>query len=225
MQRMLDIIFKQYKCYVTAALILINVLVFVCMMIESSHFDGFTGRYMAKWGAMVTGAMEDGEYYRLFTAMFLHFDLKHIGNNMLVLAAIGSTLERHMGSIPFALVYIIGGLGGNVISAYMYGQEHANVVAAGASGAVFAVIGGLLCLVIFSKGRLENFTLQRMVIFLFLILYEGAANTGVDNYAHVGGLITGFAVGLAYCLLKRSIGGRGAGGDYTFHEYDRNSYG
>ena len=102
------------------------------------------------------------------------------------------------------------------------------VVAAGASGAVFAVMGGLLCVVIFNKGRLENFTLQRMVLFLFLILYDGAANTGVDNYAHVGGLITGFAVGLAYCLLKRSIEGRGTGGgrfdggDYTFHGYDGN---
>lgn len=202
-RRFLDVVFRQYKCYVTALLVLANVAVFGCMWVNSSFPGDFPGGEMTRWGAMYSGCLENGEFYRLINAMFLHFDLKHLGNNMLVLAAIGSTTERYMGSIPFAIVYFLGGIGGNLLSAYMYAQNGANVVAAGASGAVYAVIGGLLCLLVFHRGRLENFTLNRMVVFLVLILYQGAAESGVDNYAHVGGLICGFVIAVICQLIER----------------------
>lgn len=216
-RKFFDIVFRQYKCYVTALLVLANVAVFGCMWVTSQFPGDFPGAEMIEWGAMYSGCLERGEYYRLIAAMFLHFDLKHLGNNMLVLAAIGSTTERYIGSVSYALVYIAGGIGGNLVSAYLHAQNGANVVAAGASGAVYAVIGGLLCLLVFHRGRLENFTLNRLVIFLVLVLYQGASETGVDNYAHVGGLICGFVVAVICCTAKRMFGNekrKGYGNEY-----------
>lgn len=224
-RRFLDVVFRQYKCYVTAVLIIVNAVVFGCMWINCQLPVEIPGRDMIEWGAMYSGCLEKKEYYRLFTAMFLHFDLKHLGNNMLVLAAIGSTTECYIGSVAYGFVYILGGLGGNIVSAYMHAQEGANVVAAGASGAVYAAIGGLLCLLVFHKGRLENFTINRLILFIILVLYQGASESGVDNYAHVGGLICGFATAFVCCLLKRAkkrpdsySGGGSAGGG--FYGYD-----
>lgn len=202
-RRILELIVKEYQCYVTALMIGINVIVFGLMLAEHPGVDGFAAYDMEHWGAMVSGALEKGEYYRLFTSMFLHFDLKHLGNNMLVLAVIGSSTEWYMGSLSFALVYLLGGLGGNIVSELMYAYDGVNVVSAGASGAVFAVVGALLCVVIFNKGRLENFTTSKVIVFIVLTLYQGVSNTGVDNYAHVGGLITGFIVAVICCIVRR----------------------
>lgn len=223
MNRFFDVVFRQYKCYVTVALVLINVIVFGWMFLENIGYSAeFSSLFMIKNGAMDSDCLEKGEYYRLFTSMFLHFDMKHLGNNMLVLAAIGSTTERYMGSISFLIVYLIGGLGGNLISAVIYAGQSQPVVSAGASGAVFAVIGALLCVVILNKGKLENFTTTRVMFFIVLVLYQGMANTGVNNYAHVGGLVTGFVTALICCLITGIRSGNSGGrNDYTYNPYDR----
>ena len=194
---------REYRCFVTVAMIVINVCVFGWLLTQNTGFyEEFNSLFMIQHGAMYTNCIEDGGYYRLFTSMFLHFNLKHLGNNMLVLAAIGSTTEYYMGSFSYGLVYLLGGVGGNVISALIYSGQKQPVVAAGASGAVFAVIGALLCVVILNKGKLENFTTTRVMFFIVLVLYQGMSSQGVDNYAHVGGLITGFLVALVCCLVR-----------------------
>ena len=93
----------------------------------------------------ITGSSLDSrhEYYRLFTCMFLHFGLAHLGNNMLVLAFLGDSLEREVGRIRYLLIYLIGGIGASYISYYAEIRGGEAVVSAGASGAVFAVIGAL----------------------------------------------------------------------------------
>lgn len=193
------VVFKQYKCYITVAMVVINLLVFLWMFIQKPVFDA---NFMYECGAMLSGDLNDGEYYRFITAMFLHFDLQHLGNNMLMLAAIGSTTERYMGSVSFFVVYFLGGIVGNLFSAWNYARTGELVVAAGASGAVFAVLGGLFCLVMINKGKLENFTIRKTGIFIVLILYQGFVTDNVDNYAHAGGLVAGFFIGLI-CMAVR----------------------
>lgn len=202
MRNLFDLVFKKYKCYATAAFLLINLVVFLRMFLKNPEFDTM---YMYDCGAMTPDSLGNGDYYRLVTSMFLHFDLQHLGNNMLMLAAIGSTTEHYMGTCAFSLVYLLGGIAGNVFSAWNYTRMGENVVAAGASGAVFAVIGGLLCLVLIHKGRLENFTTRKVVVFIVLILYQGFTTENVDNYAHAGGLAAGFIIGMACMALRHKL--------------------
>ena len=122
---------------VTVGLILINIIVFLAVEFTGSSQNTM---HMLDCGAAYTPMIiEGGEYYRLFTCMFLHFGIEHLLNNMLVLFVLGSRLERVIGKIKFLIIYIVGGLLGNVISVLVELKSMDFAVSAGASGAVFAV--------------------------------------------------------------------------------------
>lgn len=181
---------------VNHTIILLNILIFLLTEFTGSWEDV---NHMLKWGAAGTlDIMQQHEYYRLFTAMFLHFGIQHLGNNMLVLLFIGDCLERNLGKIRYGLLYLLGGAGANLLSLFheLYSKEY--VVSAGASGAVFAVIGGLLYIVIRNKGHIENFSSRQLLILAFLSLYHGLTSTGVNNIAHLGGLLCGFLLGILF---------------------------
>ena len=118
--------------------------------------------------------IEGGEYYRLFTCMFLHFGIEHLLNNMLVLFVLGSRLERVIGKIWNPLIiYIVGGLLGNVISVLVELKSMDFAVSAGASGAVFAVMGAMIYIVIRNKGWLGDLSAETRFLswhfFLFIM--------------------------------------------------------
>lgn len=187
-------------------MIFINLVAFLLTELTGSSLDG---GHLVSWGAVYTPFMEAGkDYYRLFTCMFLHFGLFHLGNNMLVLLFMGDALERAAGKIRYLLIYLLGGLGASCISCYLDIKKGVPVISAGASGAVFAVIGALIYIVIRKKGKLENFTARQLIFLAFLSLYHGYTSAGVDNAAHVGGLVCGFFLGI---LL---YWGRGKGSRY-----------
>ena len=124
--------------------------------------------------------------------MFLHFGIYHIANNMLVLFVLGQRLEPVVGKIKFILIYLLGGLGGNIFSFIMEMKSADYAVSAGASGAVFAVMGAMLYVVIRNHGRIQDISVRQMVIMAGFSLYFGFTSTGVDNAAHVGGMVCGF---------------------------------
>ena len=175
---------------VTVLFILLNILIFV--------FVDFTGGSENTVHMIACGAayppliLEEGETYRLFTCMFLHFGIYHIANNMLVLFVLGQRLEPVLGKVKFILVYLLGGLGGNIFSLLMETKKAEYAVSAGASGAVFAVMGAMLYVVIRSRGRIQDISVRQMMIMAGFSLYFGFTSTGVDNAAHVGGLVCGF---------------------------------
>lgn len=174
----------------TWAVIIINGLVFLLVELTggSENIEN-----MLRWGAEFAPLIQqDGEYYRLFTCMFLHFGLAHLGNNMLVLYFVGETLEREAGKLRFLVIYLGGGLGASFLSYYADIRENSAAVSAGASGAVFAVMGAVLWILIINRGRVENLTIRQMAFMAGLSLYFGFTSTGVDNTAHVGGLVVGF---------------------------------
>lgn len=197
-------IFHEYKCYVTFFLIVINVLIFVGMFLESGQLE-FDAMYVYEKGGMVSQYLEDGQYYRLFMAMFLHFSFEHIVSNMLMLGVLGSIEEQVMGSGVFAAVYILGGLIGNIFSGYMHGVNGDGAVAAGASGAVFAISGALIYLVLVNRKNMEKATVQRMAAFVVLMVYQCFGNEGVDNYAHLGGLVSGFVIAAILLTIKSNL--------------------
>ena len=166
---------------VTVGLILINIIVFLAVEFTGSSQNTM---HMLDCGAAYTPMIiEGGEYYRLFTCMFLHFGIEHLLNNMLVLFVLGSRLERVIGKLKFLIIYIVGGLLGNVISA-------------GASGAVFAVMGAMIYIVIRNKGWLGDLSARQILVMAFFSLYYGFTSTGVDNTAHVAGLVCGMTISI-----------------------------
>lgn len=182
------------KSPMTWTIIFINGLMFLLVEITggSENIDN-----MLRWGAEYAPLIEqEGEYYRLFACMFLHFGLDHLGNNMLVLYFVGEILEQEAGKLRFLIVYLGGGLGASCLSYYVDINANNAVVSAGASGAVFAVMGGVLWMLLINRGRLENLTLRQMAFMAALSLYFGFTSSGVDNTAHVGGLIIGFLLGI-----------------------------
>ena len=177
---------------VTVVLILINILVFLAVEFTGLSQDA---RHMLNWGAAYTPMIvENGEYYRIFTCMFLHFGIEHLANNMLVLFVLGSRLERVTGSFKFLAVYLIGGIGGNILSLVMELRSGDYAVSAGASGAVFAVMGAMIYVVLRNKGWLGDLSMRQILVMAAFSLYFGFTSSGVDNAAHLGGLAVGFVL-------------------------------
>lgn len=174
----------------TIILVVLNVLVFLAV-----EFTGFSQDtvHMLDWGAAYTPCIvEEGETYRIFTSMFLHFGIEHLINNMLVLFILGSRLERVIGSLRFAVIYFLGGIAGNVVSLLYDLKQGEAAVSVGASGAVFAVMGGMILVVLCNKGRLEDLSMRQILILAVFSLYFGFTSSGVDNAAHLGGFLAGF---------------------------------
>lgn len=177
---------------VTASLILINILAFIAVELTGTSQDAW---HMLKYGAAYTPyIIEKGEVYRLFTSMFLHFGMEHLVNNMLVLFVLGSRLERVTGRIRFLLIYLLGGIAGNVISMFLELKTHTFSVSAGASGAVFAVMGAMIYVVIRNKGWLGDLSMRQILVMAVFSLYFGFTSSGVDNAAHIGGLLAGLVL-------------------------------
>lgn len=175
---------------VNTAMVIINVLVFFVLTFSGSTEDI---EFMLKHGAMyVPAVLEDGQYYRFFTCMFLHFGFMHLAGNMVVLMFLGDNVERAVGKIKFILIYILGGLFGSIGSFAFAMFYNPGIVSAGASGAIFALIGALLWLVIRNKGQLEDMTTLKMCVLIAYALYNGITSKNVDMAAHLFGLLGGF---------------------------------
>lgn len=138
--------------------------------------------------------MEEGEWYRLFTSMFLHMDGSHLFNNLLVLGYIGSWVERELGSWRYGVLYLGSGLLAGCTSMLYNMVQNDYVVSVGASGAVFGTIGALLYLVLVQKRRKVQYNKRQIAFMAFFSLYGGFASQGVDNAAHIGGFVAGFAL-------------------------------
>lgn len=187
-------------------IILINVLVFLIVGISGNTEDA--GYMLMKGASYVPYVIERGEYYRLFTAMFLHFGIQHLLNNMLVLFILGDYLERATGKIKFLLIYLLGGLSASALSLALDFYQNSYSVSAGASGAIFAVIGALLYVVLINKGRLENVTARQLLVMIAFSLYYGFTSVNVDNMAHIGGLVSGIFLGVIVYRKKKKAGVR-----------------
>lgn len=179
-----------------------NVIVFLILSMQGMTEDA---EFMLHHGAMyVPYVAEGGEYYRLFTCMFLHFGFDHLMNNMVVLLIVGWNLELTIGKIRYLLIYIASGLCGNIVSAIWDIRTGEYVVSAGASGAVFGLIGALLYVALRNRGQSGSISGRRLIFMIFLMLYYGFSSAGVDNAAHVGGLLSGFLFAvLLYRKRKR----------------------
>ena len=173
---------------VVMTILVINVVVFVLQYV----IPGFTENF-----AMFPGAIANGEYWRLITPVFMHSQgfIFHIIMNCYILYSLGPNVEQAFGSGRFAVIYLAAGFMGNVLSFVM----PPNVGSLGASGAVFGVAGVLL-IYLFRRRRSAFVAqyLRSIVFFIGINLAFGFLFPGIDNWAHIGGLIAGIILGLGF---------------------------
>lgn len=194
----LERIFQGPINWMNLLIIGVNLLIFALTEITGDTEDV---TFMLKCGAAYTPWILDGQWYRLFTSMFLHFGVSHLLNNMVLLLFLGDMLEELTGKWRYLLIYLGGGLAGNIISLLIDCRSGEMAVSAGASGAVFSVIGGIFVILVKQRGRVKDLTLSRLVFVIFLSIYHGFQSSGIDNAAHVGGLLGG--IFLTFLVYRR----------------------
>ncbi|MCC2255586.1 rhomboid family intramembrane serine protease [Ruminococcus sp. CLA-AA-H200] len=187
----------------TTVLIIANAAVFFIMLLIGDPEDTY---FMMNHGAMYEPAIVEGqEYYRIFTSMFLHFGITHLLNNMVMLGALGWNLELETGKVKFLIIYFGSGITGNLLSLFINMSTGENVVSAGASGAVFGLMGALFYVVIANRGRIGRLSGRGMIFMILLSLYFGLTSSEVNNEAHIGGLICGFILAAVLYRRKRTV--------------------
>ena len=185
---------------VNSGIVVINIIVFIICM------AGGDGLYDA--GALIGDrVVHAGEYYRLITSMFLHAGIQHIFGNMLILAYIGAVVERGVGHWRYFVLYFVSGICGNAASVAFEQAAGLSWYSVGASGAIFGVMGAMLCFIFHGRRNLrKGSTLAARAGFMVVYsLYAGFANTGTNNVAHVGGLLTGIIIAEIFSAFKHSI--------------------
>ena len=189
----------------TVGLIAVNAAVFMIMTMFGDTEDA---GFMLQHGAMYEPfVIQQHEYYRIITCLFLHFGIEHLLNNMVMLGALGWNLELEIGKVRFLIIYFVSGVAGNILSLYSDLSAENPAVSAGASGAVFGLMGALLYVVIQNRGRLGRLSGRGMLIMVALSLYFGFASSGVDNLAHIGGLVSGFILAVLLYRKKKTYEG------------------
>jgi rhomboid protease GluP len=183
---------------VTCALLLINLLVFAAMLIGGAGFWHTANGVPLAWGANFGPATQDGQWWRLVTAMFIHFGILHLSLNMWALWDVGRLVERLYGKWRFGLLYLGSGVVGNLLSLVLQGNQ---AVSGGASGAIFSLYGALLVFLWRERRQVERGEFRWLFaaasVFTLLMLGMGLLLPGIDNAAHGGGLIAGALLGQA----------------------------
>jgi rhomboid protease GluP len=198
---------QRYLPWATIVLIGLNLAMFAVELATGGDLMwGPTPEKAFELGANFGPVTLDGEPWRLFTSMFLHFGIIHLASNMIFgLWFVGRIVEAMYGRPAYLAVYLVAGLAGSLASAI-----RANAVSAGASGAIFGVMGAFAAFLIAHRDRIDPEERKRQIqsvgTMIVLNIIIGLQMKGIDMGAHVGGLIGGFIA--AYALEWRRRGGR-----------------
>ena len=191
---------KYSYCAVNLVLAAVQILVFILCTA--------TGNKMYIAGRCGTNlVLSQGQYWRLLTSVFLHAGLSHLGSNLLVQILMGGAVERNLGHIRYLFLYLVSGIGGNVVSVLYDRVQGVNTYSVGASGAVFGVMGTLFVLIIRGRKKLRSGSslLPRAAFAVFYAVYSGFRNPYTDNAAHLGGLLFGAALGTLLTVTLEDV--------------------
>ena len=184
---------KRYK--LTYALIIINSIVYLISAFLSQNFTDMDMQTLVDMGALYGPyTVQDGEWWRLFTAMFLHGGMTHILMNMFSLYIVGRAAEMYFDTKSYLSIYLFSGLLGGMASLYM----HPEAVGVGASGAIFGIFGALAGFFLAHREKIASHSKAFMKDFAIIIginLVIGFSIPSVDVSAHAGGLLVGLVGG------------------------------
>jgi rhomboid protease GluP len=187
--------------YVTPILAAAITAVFVMMAFEARSVVLFPAKQLINWGANYRPLLEEGQWFRLITSLFVHGGIAHLLMNLYGVFFAGITLERTIGPARVAIIYLLSGAAGSITSSLV----HPATVSVGASGAIFGLYGALVVIMIVRNfGRSSAFApILQFVVFLVASLLIGAGKIGIDNAAHLGGLAAGLILGGIIAALPR----------------------
>ncbi len=189
------------RTWATRAVVAVNVLVWLAMLAGGADPLAPDAQRLIDWGANLLPLTVD-QPWRLFTATLLHAGLLHLALNMWVLWDAGRIAERFYGSAQFLLIYLVSGLFGSLASLFFAARTGVSV---GASGAIFGVVGALLAALYTKQSKMPAALAagmrSSMLMFVGYSLVMGFVARFIDNAAHIGGLVSGFAA--AVILAER----------------------
>ena len=196
-------IFSKKKPYVTYILLAINILAFLFIALQGNGIFEFEPSVLYKYGALVNASQMTNtfDYLRIITSIFLHGGLLHLAFNMYSLYIIGPQLESFFGKVKYLIIYIGSAICGNLLSMLFLAD---NYVSVGASGAIFGLLGALLYFGFHYRVYLSGVIRSQIIPLIIVNLFIGFMMTGINNVAHVGGLIGGILVSMAMGVKYRS---------------------
>ncbi|MEZ0487935.1 rhomboid family intramembrane serine protease [Fibrella sp. GW2-5] len=190
--------------WITPIVMMVNIAVFAAMVLSGVDFMSPTGEDLVRWGANFTPLTRAGEPWRLLTACFLHIGIIHLAVNMMSLRYLGMQIEPLVGSWRFLVAYLVTGLTGSLGSLWW----HDVAVSAGASGAIFGMVGVQLALVmtdLFNKEARKGLLKSTLSVIGINLLI--GISIGADNAAHIGGLLGGVVCGMSfYAGIRAELG-------------------
>jgi membrane associated rhomboid family serine protease len=187
---------SQNPRFFTHIIIGINILVYLVLALLSQNFLTISLDALVQMGGQVGILVAAGQYWRIFTAMFLHFDVAHIGLNMLSLYFIGSLVEIFYGKWRYLVIYLLSGIAGGIVTYFLIPQ---NILSAGASGAIAGIFGALGAFFLVNRRALGPTANAMLSQLGFWLLINVAFDFSVPNIGwqdHLGGLIAGLILGV-----------------------------
>jgi membrane associated rhomboid family serine protease/Tfp pilus assembly protein PilF len=189
---------------VTRTIVAVNVLVYLAMGLSGVSWTDPSVLQAIRWGANFGPLTLSGQWWRLFTCMFVHFGFFHIALNMWCLRNLAVALEPMMGRLAFSVTYLFCGLAASAVSTAWNPWR----ASAGASGAIFGIAGAFVSYLVLKKAAipasLVRQNLRSLAVFILLNLSIGAASGHIDNSAHLGGLAAGLVIGAVIPKFRRN---------------------
>ena len=186
-EKKLEKIFSPKKPVVTYILIVLNLMVFLYGVLHGNDelINMFGNNYEL---------VQNGEFYRLFTCMFVYADILHILFNMIALYSIGPVVERYYGKSKFLLIYLVSGLLGSIFSGVFMTADSISI---GASGAIFGLLGSICYFTYYYRATLQGILRGSIMPVIIINLVIGFLSSSIDLSAHIGGLIGGILISMA----------------------------
>jgi rhomboid protease GluP len=205
-----------WRAPVTLVLLTCNVVVFTLTLWFGAGLWHNSNGVQLAWGANFGPATQDGQWWRLATAMFLHFGILHLALNMWALWDVGRLVERLFGRVRFGVLYLGAGVAGNLLSLVVQGNR---AVSGGASGAIFGAYGALLVFLWRERKHVDQREFRWLfgaaTVFTLFTLILGQVVPGIDNAAHIGGLVAGALLGRVLARPWAHASPRTHGGRWT----------
>ena len=200
LKEFLDFLKPKEGYFITPILIYLNIAVYLIMVFAGLGFISFKGQDLLNWGANFRPLTTNGEWWRLLTSTFLHGGLIHLLANMYGLLFVGIFLEPLLGRTKYLIAYLLTGVLASCASLWWYDST----VSVGASGAIFGLYGifiALLLTKVFTPEFAKSFLISTSIFVGFNLLM--GLTGGIDNAAHIGGLLSGFIIGLIFRMTLK----------------------
>ena len=179
---------------ITAVLLVLNIMIYFVLLFKPSSNQS---EFLLENGALTHFNFVHGDYFRIITSMFVHLDFSHLLLNMMSLFIFGKIIEYLFGKWKYLLIYLLGGMIGNLLSLTF----DTTSISAGASGGICALMGAFIVYLITTRLYKPKFIIQITAMFILFMLLTNLFNN-VNNYAHFGGFVGGILIALTLYLFK-----------------------